>query len=479
MIRCVLFGMAEEEMKRTDNSNTRGSRMHIILPDKVRLIINKLKDEGFEAYAVGGCVRDCLLGKKPNDWDITTSATPLQVKSLFRRTIDTGIQHGTVTIMLGNDGFEVTTYRIDGIYEDSRHPKQVTFTASLEEDLKRRDFTINAMAYNDEAGMVDLFDGLKDIDRKIIRAVGEPFDRFNEDALRILRAVRFAAQLDYDIDGKTLEAVKELAPNLSSISAERIREELQKLLVSKHPEKLIVLYETGVSKIVLPELDLMMETEQNTPHHMYSVGIHTVEALKNSVDYDEGLSKDEIKILRLVMLFHDSGKPAAKTIDEDGRDHFIGHSAVSEDVAVKIMHRLKYDNDTINKVRRLVKYHDHRRKLTEPRVRRTIVDISRELIPLWLIVRRCDICAQSMMEREAKLKDIDDFEKMYLRIIDRGDCLSIRELEITGNDLIKAGFEPGPKLGEVLNKLFEDVLDTPEHNTREWLINRAASIYEK
>ncbi|MCR5358065.1 MAG: CCA tRNA nucleotidyltransferase [Lachnospiraceae bacterium] len=451
--------------------------MQIKLPDKVRLIINKLTDEGFEAYAVGGCVRDSLLGKEPNDWDITTSASPLQVKSLFRRTIDTGIQHGTVTIMFGNEGYEVTTYRIDGIYEDGRHPKQVTFTKSLEEDLKRRDFTINAMAYNDEAGLVDLFGGLKDMENKVIKAVGDPVERFNEDALRILRAVRFAAQLDYEIDEKTLEAVGELKDSLKLISAERIRMELQKLLTSKHPEKLLILYETGVSKVILPEFDLMMETGQNTPHHMYSVGIHTIEALKNSVKYDDGLSDNDIKLLRLTMLLHDCGKPEARTVDEEtGRDHFKGHAFISEKIAADILRRLKYDNDTMNKVRRLVKYHDHRRKLTEPRVRRTIVEISRELIPLWLIVRRCDICAQSMMEREAKLKDIDDFERMYLRIKERGDCLSIKELAVTGNDLIKAGVKPGPGLGEMLEMLFEDVLDVPEHNTAEYLMEKVRKV---
>lgn len=446
--------------------------MHINLPDKVRLIIQKLTDEGFEAYAVGGCVRDCLLGKKPNDWDITTSATPIQVKSLFRRTVDTGIQHGTVTIMLGNEGYEVTTYRIDGAYEDSRHPKEVTFTASLEEDLKRRDFTINAMAYNDVSGIVDLFGGLTDLDKGIIRAVGDPYDRFTEDALRILRAVRFAAQLDYDIDKKTLEAVKTLAPNLTRISAERIRTELQKLLVSKHPERILILYETGVSKIILPEFDLMMETDQNTPHHIYSVGIHTIEALKNSVAFDESLSEDDIKILRLTMLFHDCGKPSARTVDETGRDHFKGHAYISEKIAADIMHRLKYDNDTLNKVKRLVRYHDHRKKLTEPRVRRTIVEVSKELVPLWLIVRRCDICAQSLMEREIKLKDIDDFESMFNNIVGRGDCLSIKELTVTGRDLIEYGIKPGPKLGMILDKMFEDVLDEPSHNTKEWLLTR-------
>ena len=453
--------------------------MRIALPDKVRLIIQKLTDGGYEAYAVGGCVRDSLLGKEPNDWDITTSASPQQVKSLFRRTVDTGIRHGTVTIMLGKEGFEVTTYRIDGKYEDGRHPKEVTFTKSLEEDLKRRDFTINAMAYNDVAGIVDLFDGLKDIEEGLIRAVGNPYDRFGEDALRILRAVRFAAQLDYEIDEETLRAASKLCANLEMISAERIRAELEKLLVSKHPEKLLTLYETGISGVVLPELDLMMETEQNTPHHMFNVGVHTIEALKNSVGYDDMLTYNEIKLLRLTMLLHDAGKPAARRRDETGRDHFKGHAYISERIASSVLHRLKYDNDTINKVKRLVRYHDHRGKLTEPRVRRIVVEISRDLIPLWLIVRRCDICAQSMLEREAKLKDIDDFERMYLKIKESGDCMSVRELAVSGRDLMELGIKPGPGLGRILDRLLEDVLDVPGHNTKEWLIRRALTINDR
>ncbi|MCR5603021.1 MAG: CCA tRNA nucleotidyltransferase [Lachnospiraceae bacterium] len=452
--------------------------MQIVLPDKVRHIIGQLREAGYEAYAVGGCVRDSLLGKEPNDWDITTSAPPEQVKSIFRRTVDTGIKHGTVTVLLGKEGFEVTTYRIDGKYEDGRHPKEVTFTKNLEEDLKRRDFTINAMAYNDEAGVIDLFDGLDDIRKGIIRAVGDPYDRFNEDALRILRAVRFAAQLDYDIDRYTLKAAGELAENLNKISAERIRVELEKLLISKHPEKLITLYETGISRVVLPEFDRMMETGQNTPHHIYSVGIHTVEALKNSVCYDDSLTDNDIKLLRLTMLTHDMGKPDARTTDEEGRDHFKGHAYISEKIAADVLHRLKYDNDTLYKVKRLVRYHDHRGRLIYARVRRTIVEISKELIPLWLKVRRCDTCAQSMMDREEKLKDIDDFEKMYKEVTERGDCLSLKELSVTGGDLMELGIKPGPFLGEILNKLFEDVLDVPEHNTKEWLINRA-SVYFK
>ena len=233
----------------------------ILLPTDVEKIIATMEDAGYEAFAVGGCIRDSILGREPNDWDITTSATPEQVKALFRRTIDTGIQHGTVTVMMHHIGYEVTTYRIDGEYEDSRHPKEVTFTADLLEDLKRRDFTINAMAYNYGAGLVDAFGGLQDLEKGIIRCVGDPMERFSEDALRMMRAVRFSAQLGYAIDPATKDAIRLLAPTLQKVSAERIQVELTKLVTSPHPEYLEIAYETGITKQVLPEFDLCMQTE--------------------------------------------------------------------------------------------------------------------------------------------------------------------------------------------------------------------------
>ena len=244
------------------------------LPEAVTSIIRTLESHGYEAYAVGGCVRDSLLGRAPSDWDITTSALPAQVKRLFRRTVDTGLQHGTVTVLMENEGYEVTTYRVDGVYEDGRHPKEVTFTASLEEDLKRRDFTINAMAYNPGTGIVDLFSGMTDMEHKIIRCVGDPLERFTEDALRIMRAVRFSAQLGFSIQDQTKQALSVLAPNLKLVSAERIRTELVKLLVSPHPDYLRTAYEAGITRIFFPEWDACMETPQNTPHHCYSVGEH-------------------------------------------------------------------------------------------------------------------------------------------------------------------------------------------------------------
>ena len=309
--------------------------MKIELPQKVTMIIQNLQLHGYEAYAVGGCVRDSILARRPEDWDITTSARPDEIKKLFNRTVDTGIEHGTVTVLIGKDGYEVTTYRIDGAYEDSRHPKEVRFTRSLKEDLRRRDFTINAMAYNDEVRLVDIFGGMQDLNHHLIRCVGDPKERFSEDALRILRAVRFSSQLNFPIESKTAEAVKELAPTLKNISAERIQAELVKLLVSPHPERIRDAYELGITKVILPEWDNMEGVEQNTPHHRYDVAEHTIHALKN-------VKRD--KILRLTMLFHDMGKPEMKTTDEKGRDHFKGHALVSEEIARKVMRRLKFDN---------------------------------------------------------------------------------------------------------------------------------------
>ena len=292
--------------------------MKLILPENVSRIIDTLMRAGYEAYAVGGCIRDSLLGREPKDWDITTSASPAEVKALFPKTVDTGIAHGTVTVLLNREGFEVTTYRVDGTYEDFRHPKEVTFTPDLNEDLKRRDFTINAMAYNDTHGLIDAFDGAADLDRKIVRCVGAPKERFSEDALRMMRAVRFGAQLGFTVEEQTRSAICALAPTLKKISAERIQSELVSLLMSDHPEEMRTLYETGITKVILPEFDVMMQTAQNSPHHMYTVGEHTIQSLAQI---------ESKKTLRLAMLFHDIGKPSCKTTGEDGQDHFYGHPA--------------------------------------------------------------------------------------------------------------------------------------------------------
>ncbi|MEQ2039297.1 CCA tRNA nucleotidyltransferase [Mediterraneibacter gnavus] len=431
--------------------------MKIELPRKVVLIIKNLQRHGYDAYAVGGCVRDSILNRKPEDWDITTSAKPEQVKRIFRRTVDTGIEHGTVTVLIGKDGFEVTTYRVDGLYEDGRHPKEVTFTSRLEEDLKRRDFTINAMAYNDDERLVDAFDGMRDLNYHLIRCVGDPKERFSEDALRILRAVRFSAQLAFPIEPETAEAIKSLAPNLEKISAERIQAELVKLLVSDHPERIQDACELGITKVVLPEWDDMVGVKQNTPHHKYDVAAHTVHALQN-------VKND--KVLRLTMLFHDMGKPVMKTTDENGRDHFKGHAIASEQIAKTVMKRLKFDNDTIRKVTKLVAYHDYRMEPTGANVRRAMHEIGVELFPYYLAVRLADTKAQSSYERRGKLENIIQIRELYRNALRNKECVTLKDLAVTGTDLINLGIAPGKELGTLLNELLDMVIEDPAWNQK-------------
>ncbi len=435
--------------------------MQIQLPEKVHKIIDTLEEAGFEAYAVGGCVRDSILGREPDDWDITTSAKPEEMKRLFPRTVDTGIKHGTVTVLLGGEGFEVTTYRIDGTYEDGRHPSEVTFTSNLKEDLLRRDFTINAMAYNERSGLVDLYGGLADIDKQVIRCVGDAVERFEEDALRMLRAVRFSAQLGYRIDEVTGEAVKALAPNLQKISAERIRVELVKLVTSPHPDYLRTAYELGITAQVLPEFDLCMETPQRHRHHCYDVGEHILHSM---------LGVEPDKVLRLGMLFHDIGKPQTLTVDPDGTTHNKRHPLEGEKITRKVMRRLKFDNDTTDKVTKLVLYHDYDIAPTEAGVRRAVNRIGEDIFPMIFTVRRADIAAQSDYMREEKLAKVAYIEKLYREVLARRDAVTLKDLAISGNDLIAGGMPPGRQIGETLSALLERVLDDPSLNTKEILL---------
>lgn len=449
----------------------------IKIPEKVEYIINELKRNGYEAYVVGGCVRDSLSGRSPEDWDITTSARPEQVKKLFRRTIDTGIAHGTVTIMMGKEGFEVTTYRIDGEYEDSRHPKNVLFTPNLEEDLKRRDFTINAMAYNQEEGLVDIFHGKEDLEQKRICCVGNPEERFDEDALRILRAVRFAAQLGFDIEDKTRKAAKEKAEHLKNISAERIRTELSKLLVSDRPDKLCDAWKLGITKIILPEFDTMMETDQNNLHHIYSVGIHSIKAVEAVNRISQGIyTKKQRLILAYTMLLHDVGKPECKTTDENGQDHFYKHPESGANKAKEILTRLKFDNETIGTVIRLIRHHDERCRLTPEGVRKAVNRIGDDIMELLFTVKKADIQAKSPEWKEEEERELETVTSLYKEIKMKKECLTLQELAVSGNDLIQAGFCQGKHLGEVLNLLLEEVLEHPERNEKEYLLEKAGQF---
>lgn len=400
----------------------------IELPKDVRYIIDILTQNGYEAYAVGGCVRDSILGRVPGDWDITTSALPQQVKALFRRTIDTGIQHGTVTIMLGKNGYEVTTYRIDGKYEDSRHPESVEFTPNLEEDLKRRDFTINAMAYNDENGIVDIFGGIDDIRNRIIRCVGNAHDRFTEDALRILRAVRFSAQLGFEIDKATKDAARELAPTLVKISRERIHTELNKLLLSDNPDYFSVVYELGVMNVIIPEL--------------------------------EGVNSGDIDRLRVLI------KRTKPCLPER---YAALLNVIGKDKTRAVLKGLKLDNATISMAVKLVEYLGITPALTEPQMRHYINEVGKE-DAIRVIDFNLSFADDSMHE------EYTDMRKLCAHVLERGDCTSLKELDVTGKDLVDAGFEAGKQLGELLNSLLMEVLDNPSLNDRNYLLGRAKEL---
>ena len=469
-------------------------KLKMILPKNVSYIISKLEQAGYEAYAVGGCVRDTLLERKPQDWDITTSAKPLEIKQLFKKTIDTGIQHGTVTVMLDHIGYEVTTYRIDGEYEDNRHPKKVEFTDNLKLDLERRDFTINAMAYNDKRGLVDEFEGIKDLKDGIIRCVGDAGQRFDEDALRMLRAVRFAGQLGFEIEEETRNAIVQRADRLENISAERIRVELTKLLVAKEAGRLRDAYSTGMTRYFLPELDKAMVTEQKNPHHVYTVGEHSIhgieirncffEVTSDRKMYDKvpeevmitakkiakKMNKKQHTILCMAMLLHDIAKPVVMTIDGDGTGHFYGHPQESEKMAKKIMRRLTFDNESISKVCRLVKFHDYRIEDSSKAFRRAVSKIGADIMDMLFLVEYADVLSQSDKMLEEKLSKINSGVERFEYITQNAQPLSIKELALTGADLIAAGVKTGPNMGEILKKMLDKVLDEPEANTKENLL---------
>ena len=412
--------------------------MRIQIPSHVEYIIGKLNQNGYEAFAVGGCVRDTLLGRTPGDWDITTSARPEQVKALFRRTIDTGIQHGTVTVMLEKTGYEVTTYRIDGEYEDGRHPRQVEFTSDLLEDLKRRDFTINAMAYSHETGIVDAFGGMEDLEKRVIRCVGEPMERFEEDALRILRAIRFSAQLDFSIEEKTREAITRIAPNLAKVSRERVQMELTKLLCSDHPEQIRQVYETGISRYVSEEFScLPWEKAEISP----------------------ALPKEKYvrwaAFLRCACLAEQDSWQTDLSCEKAAGKNFCEEREKAVRAGGKILRDLKLDNETIGRVKTLTSW------------------CGEKLLPEAPSVRR----AMSKMEPEVwdALVELNQYGDEILcltkEIRAAGDCLDLKHLAVNGRDLMSAGVRPGKDMGEILNRMLQEVLEHPENNQKEILMS--------
>lgn len=445
--------------------------MTMDMPKNVDTAINLLQSAGFEAYAVGGCVRDSLLGKTPNDWDITTSAKPEDMKSVFAdfHCIDTGIKHGTVTVVIDGEPLEITTFRLDGEYEDNRHPKSVTFTSNLGADLGRRDFTVNAMAYSKKTGTVDLFGGQNDLKNKIIRCVGDPDRRFNEDALRILRALRFASALDFEIEEKTAQSLLKNRALLGNISEERIAKELLKLICGKGAKRILTDFAPVLFEI-LPELQPMYKNSHDNPHHCYDIYEHTLIAVE---------SIDPEPTLRFAMLLHDCGKPAVKKFDENGVAHFYGHQRISAEISAQILARLKVSNKFRDEILFLVSNHD-RWELYEntEKMPRYLSKFGLDGVLNLLKVMRADVLAQSP-EYRYRLDQIADAEETAKNLAAQKPCLSLSELQINGRTLMDIGIPQGRKLGAVLAQLLDEVIDGVTKNTQEALTTRAREIYSE
>lgn len=443
--------------------------MKIEIPERVQSIIDTLVENGYEAYAVGGCVRDSLIGRTPNDWDITTSAKPFEVKSLFKKTIDVGIEHGTVTVMLDNVGYEVTTYRIDGDYIDNRHPEEVQFTKDINEDLARRDFTINAMAYNETNGLIDPYDGAKDLDKKLIRCVGNPSERYNEDALRMLRAIRFSAQLGFDIEKETYNAIKNNSHLIKNISVERIRDEITKIIMSDNPEKFLVLYDTGLLELIMPEFIPNINCPQNSPWHKYTVDEHILRALMNIENRFD---------LRWTMLLHDIGKAKCRYRDEKGIDHFWHHPEEGAILAEDILRRFNFDSFNLNKIVRLIRYHDIDMAVDGPKLRKTINTVGIDIFEDLITVMNADDSAKAEVVWIENREKYDAIKQSFEMFIENKYCLRKKDLAINGDDLIDLGYEQNSSLGKAINYLFDKVLETPSLNTSDSL-KELASQYLK
>lgn len=434
--------------------------MQIKIPKDVEFILDKLNYIGYKAYVVGGCVRDSILNRKPKDWDICTNALPEVVVGLFDKTIPTGLQHGTVTVMINNEGYEITTFRIDGEYEDGRHPGAVEFTDDLILDLSRRDLTINAMAYNNKEGLVDPFGGVGDINNKMVRTVGHAYDRFNEDALRMLRAIRFSAQLGFVIDNEIIQTIKHLNNKLSMVSIERIRTEFEKILMSD-VSRINDLIELGAMKYIIPELELCIGIEQDNPYHCFDVYKHILYA----TDYI-----DSVLYLKLTMLLHDICKPQCEIIDENRIGHFYNHAELSFEKSIEILKRLKYDNDTIKKVSTLIKYHDREIAATKKSIRKLLNLIGENMFRDLLKVKYADIMAQNPDKFQDRMDKLVIIKNKLNEIIEQNECVSFKDLKINGKDLIELGIAPGKEIGRLLNICLDKVLGNPELNNRKELL---------
>ncbi len=422
-----------------------------MIPEYVNFILFRLRQAGYKAYAVGGCVRDVLQGKTPHDWDVCTSALPEKIEQVFPDLpqIDTGRKHGTIAVIIEHKAVEVTTFRADGEYLDNRHPAAVSFLPDVEGDLSRRDFTINAMALDEQEQLIDRFGGQQDLKNHIIRTVGDPVERFREDGLRILRGLRFASRLDFTVEPATARAMIEERALLNHISAERIFSELKGILTGPAAGRVLREF-AHVIFTILPELLPMEGFEQHSPYHDSDVWEHTLRAFEAS---------PPDPVYRLALLFHDCGKPDCFTRDETGRGHFYGHPRRSRELAEEALRRLKCDNDTLDRVLYLVEKHDTWLPDTEKTMRRFLLHEDSDRVRDLLVVERCDALAHSPYARKTALLNVEKWGQLLDAVLDQKPCLSLKTLAVSGEDLLSLGMAPGPRMGQLLNDMLEKAAD--------------------
>ena len=439
----------------------------MILPQQALKALKILNNAGYEAYIVGGAVRDCLMGRPAGDIDITTQAHPDCVKKLFSdyNVIETGIKHGTVTVILDGESLEITTYRTETGYADSRHPDSVAFTASLQEDCARRDFTVNSICYNPDTGFVDYYGGTADIEKGIIRCVGNPVQRFEEDALRILRAVRFASVLGFEIEEETKNAVFSCTHLLENISAERIYAELSKLLCGINVKKVLLEY-TEVLAVFMPEIMHTKGFDQKNHHHIYDVLEHTAVAVENTPPVPQ---------LRMAALLHDFGKPHTFTTDENGTGHFYGHGEVSWQLSQNILRRLKVSAGDYNLITMLVRRHDAPVAATEKSVRRALNKYGEQGLRMLLLLKRADNRGQNIRDFD-RSAEYDRLEKKIDSVIEKQQCFSLKQLAVTGTDLMALGIQPSKEMGNILNTLLDMVINGEAENNKETLMAIARTL---
>lgn len=439
--------------------------MKINIPDDPKFLMELLLHSGYEAYVVGGCVRDTFIGKTPHDWDICTNAMPDEMHKIFSgmAVIDTGLKHGTLTVVLNKECYEITTYRKDGDYSDHRHPDSVEFVGNLTDDLSRRDFTINAMAADVSGKIIDLFGGKKDLKAKAIRCVGNPDERFQEDALRILRAMRFATRFNFYIEEKTERAMRKNLKLLEFVSAERVSKELSGILMGDCYAVLRCF--SDVLSVWIPEIAPCVNFWQHNPHHYKDVWSHTVFAIDNA-------PKD--LYIRLALLYHDLGKPQCFSM-VDGVGHFYGHAAVSKTIAENSLRNLKFDNKTIEAVTQLVEAHDRTIEPRKPVIRRCLNRFGKEQFIRLVYLKAADKSAQIQVEREQPFF-VDEILAVLDEIESQKDCFTLKDLAVNGNDLIQLGYKPGKKIGMVLNQLLEMVIDGTMENSKTQLLLKAGDF---